>query len=131
MKNRLMVFKNFALELASLSKCQERQVAALITDRDLMQIYSIGLNGGAKGLEDCLCKSGYKYGCIHAESQAIAKNTSVDKEKVMFVTLAPCITCATLIINTGFIRVYYFEDWDKDDTGLQLLKAANIQVAKI
>jgi deoxycytidylate deaminase len=125
------VFKNFAVDLARLSKCEERHVAAIITDRDLMQVYSIGLNGGPKGLDNCICNIGHKYGCIHAEAQAIAKCTSTDKEKVMFVTLAPCIACATHIINNGFVKVYYFEDWPRDDTGIRLLKQANIQVVKI
>jgi len=129
---RQKVFMDFTLSLANLSKCEERGVAAVITDKELMQVYSIGINGGPKGLQDCLCRIDGKYGCLHAENQAIAKCLSDAKDKVMFVTLAPCKQCATAIINApgGFSRVYYHEDW-KEDTGLKLLKAAGIQVIKL
>ena len=132
MSTRLKVFKDFTMNLASLSKCKERQVAAIITDRDLTQVYSIGLNGGPKGLVDCLCAVDGKYGCIHAEINCLNKNRSDAPDKVMFVTLAPCKQCAAAIINTpgGFSTVYYFEEW-KEDTGLRLLRAASIQVVNI
>lgn len=129
---RLKVFKEFTQNLATLSKCQERKVAAIITDKDFTQVYSIGLNGGPKGLANCLCVVDGKYGCVHAEINCLVKNKCQDPDKVMFVTLAPCKQCAAAIINTpgGFSTVYYFEDW-KEDTGLRLLRAAGIQVVKI
>lgn len=132
MNMRLKVFKEFTQNLATLSKCQERKVAAIITDKDLTQVYSIGLNGGPRGLANCLCVVDGKYGCVHAEINCLVKNKCQDTDKVMFVTLAPCKQCAAAIINTpgGFSTVYYFEDW-KEDTGLRLLRAAGIQVVKI
>jgi deoxycytidylate deaminase len=50
----------------------------------------------------------------------------------MFITLAPCSSCAASIINApgGFKTVYYFMDW-KEDIGLKMLRAAGIQVVKI
>ena len=131
-KDRVVVFANFARELAKLSKCEERKVAAIITDKDLAQIYSIGLNGGPKGLVDCMCKIDGKYGCVHAEINALIKCRSDAPDKVMFVTLSPCKQCAAAIINApgGFSAVYYFEEW-KDDSGIKLLKAAGIHVARI
>ena len=42
---RMAIFKDFTNNLATLSKCSERHVAAIITDRDLTQVYSIGING--------------------------------------------------------------------------------------
>ena len=132
MQERAKVFKDFTLNLCNLSKCEERHVAAIITDRHLTQVYSIGVNGGPKGLENCLCKSGGKYGCMHAEINALIKCRANDVDKVMFVSLAPCKMCASAIINSpgGFAIVYYFEDW-KEDAGIKLLKAANIQVVRI
>jgi deoxycytidylate deaminase len=132
MNNRAEVFKRFTIDLATLSKCEERSVAAIITDKEMTQVYSIGINGGPKHLQDCLCKIDGKYGCIHAEVNALIKCKSDDPDKVMFVTLAPCKQCAAAIINApgGFSSVYYFEDW-KEDAGIKLLRAANIQVVKI
>ena len=131
-ESRKQVFKNFTNDLASLSKCTERHVAAIITDKKMTQVYSIGLNGGPVGLADCLCVLDGKYGCIHAEINALVKCTSTELDKVMFVTLAPCKQCATAIINApgGFSKVYYFEEW-KEDYGIQLLKAAGIHVERV
>ena len=129
---RKLIFKNFTIDLARLSKCTERKVAAIITDKDLTQVYSIGVNGGPKGLADCMCIINGKYGCIHAEINALIKCTTTEPDKVMFVTLAPCKQCATAIINApgGFSKVFYFEKW-KEDIGLQLLRNAGIHVEQI
>jgi deoxycytidylate deaminase len=129
---RHQVFKRFALDLANLSKCTERGVAAIITDKQLSQVYSIGVNGGPKGLADCMCIIDGKYGCIHAEINALVKCKEDSPDKVMFVTLSPCKQCAAAIINApgGFSAVYYFEDW-KEDSGIKLLRAAGIHVELI
>lgn len=129
---RREVFKDFTMQLASLSKCTERHVAAIITDKDLLQVHSIGINGGPKGLADCLCVLDGKYGCIHAEINALIKCRDEHLDKVMFVTLSPCKQCATAIINApgGFSTVYYVEKW-KDDMGLKLLVSAGIRVENI
>lgn len=130
--SRADIFKNFVIGLASLSKCTERGVAAVITNRDLSQVYSIGINGGPKGLADCMCVLDGKYGCIHAEINALIKCNSDEPNKVMFVTLSPCKQCAAAIINApgGFSEVMYVEKW-KDDSGLKLLSAAGIKVTEV
>lgn len=129
MNNRVEVFKRFVQDLATLSKCTERHVAAVITDKDMSQVYSIGLNGGPKGLADCLCTIDGKYGCIHAEQNALVKCLSDAPDKIMFVTLSPCKQCAAAIINApgSFSAVYYVDEW-KDKTGIKLLEAAGIKV---
>lgn len=125
---RIKVFARFANELSTLSKCEERRVAAIITDKDMTQVYSIGINGGPKGLADCLCRIDGKYGCLHAEINALVKCHSNEPGKVMFVTLSPCKQCAAAIINApgGFSTVYYMEQW-KDTMGLELLKNAGVR----
>lgn len=130
--NRRDVFKRFTMDLATLSKCCEHHVAAIITDKDLTQVYSIGINGGPKGLVDCMCKIDGKYGCVHAEMNALVKCHSDAPDKVMFITLSPCKQCAAAIINApgSFSAVYYCEEW-KDDSGIKLLKAAGIRVEHI
>jgi len=130
--SRARVFANFVADLSTLSKCEERKVAAIITDKAMTQIYSIGLNGGPKGLVDCMCKIDGKYGCVHAEINALVKCTNTESDKVMFVTLSPCKQCAAAIINApgGFSTVYYLEQW-KDTTGIELLRKAGITCVEI
>ena len=131
-QERIKVFKDFTNNLATLSKCSERKVAAIITDKELTQVYSIGLNGGPKGLVDCMCKMDGKYGCVHAEINALIKCMTADPGKVMFVNLSPCKQCAAAIINApgGFSAVYYFNEW-KDATGIKILKQAGIAVRQV
>lgn len=126
--SRSEVMMRFATDLSTGSKCEERSVAAVITSRTMDQVLSIGINGGPKGLADCLCVVDGKYGCVHAEINALSKCMSEEPGKVMFVTLAPCKQCAAAIINApgSFTKVYYKEMW-KEDTGLRLLNAAGIQ----
>lgn len=129
---KLQVFADFVDNLSKLSKCKEKQVAAVITDKYMMQVYSIGLNGGARGLDDCLCETSGKYGCVHAEINALIKCRSDANDKVMFVTLSPCVACAAAIINApgSFSAVYYLEEW-KNDEGLKLLRKSGIKTEKI
>lgn len=124
---RLIVFKNFVEDLATLSKCTDKKVASIIFSKDATQIYSIGINGGPKGGPDCLCTLGGKYTCAHAEANAIAKCHTNNNDKAMLCTLAPCITCATLIVNSGIKTVYYIKPYH-DITGIKLLIAAGIDV---
>ena len=76
-----------------------------------------------------MCKIDGKYGCIHAEINALIKCMTDEPGKVMFVTLSPCKQCAAAIINApgGFSAVYYSEEW-KDATGIKLLRQAGIVV---
>lgn len=129
---RTRIFAEFTRNLATLSKCNERKVAAVITDKAMTQVYSIGVNGGPKGLVDCMCSIDGKYGCVHAEINALVKCRSDELDKVMFVTLSPCKQCAAAIINApgSFSAVYYLEQW-KDTTGIRLLEAAGIKVVHL
>jgi dCMP deaminase len=126
-EDRLQVFAQFVANLASLSKCTDKQVAAIITDEAGMQIYSIGVNGGPAGGPDCLCGLGGKYTCAHAEANALAKCTTSCKGKIMICSLSPCVTCATLIINSGIMGVVYLEQY-RDDSGIKLLSEAGVGV---
>lgn len=124
---RVIVMRDFARNLARLSKCTDRHIAAIICNKELDQIYSIGINGGAKGGLDCLCNMGQKYTCVHAEANALAKCSTFDRHKVMFATVGPCVTCAAMIVNSGFDTVYIDERWKKPE-GEQILRDGGIEI---
>lgn len=124
------VYARFVLDLCSISKCKDKQTAAIAVSSDLQQVYSIGINGGPKGGADCLCGTPGKYTCIHSEANCIAKCTAADKDKVMICSYSPCVTCASLIVNSGFKKVYYIEAY-KDTTGLDILRNAGVAVERI
>lgn len=129
-EDRLQIFGRFVVDLAKLSKCSKRGVAAIITDSSGTQVYSIGVNGGPNRGLDCLCTLEGKYSCIHAEANALAKCTSTDQEKVMICTLSPCVTCASLIVNSGFKTVHFISEW-KDTTGIDILRIGGVTVQQL
>lgn len=119
--------------LRKLSKCKHGKVAAILVDEHFSQIYSIGINGGPSGQEDCCCGTkDAKYGCAHAEQNCLVKNQDYIHAKIMICTRAPCPTCATLIVNSGakITKFWYFEEF-KDNRGLQILTAADIRCTRI
>ena len=115
------------------SYCIRRKVGALIV-KDKM-IISDGFYGTPAGFENiCEDSDGLtKPYVLHAEANAITKiacsNNSSDGA-TMYVTAAPCIECAKLIIQAGIKRVVYSEKYRLED-GVNLLKKANIEVVYI
>ena len=115
------------------SYCKRRQVGALIV-KDQM-IISDGYNGTPSGFEN-VCEDEHnitKPYVLHAEANAITKvaaSSNSSKGATIYITSAPCIECAKLIIQAGIKRVVYSEKYRLED-GLDLLKRANIEVIYI
>jgi len=112
------------------SYCQRRKVGALIV-KDKM-IISDGYNGTPSGFENvCEDENGIsKPYVMHAEANAItkvARSGNSSDGATLYITAAPCIECAKLIIQAGIRRVVYAEKYRLQD-GLDLLKRANIEV---
>ncbi len=112
------------------SYCKRRQVGALIV-KDKM-IISDGYNGTPSGFENiCEDESGLtKPYVLHAEANAItkiARSGNNSDGATLYVTAAPCIECAKLIIQAGIKRVVYSEEYRLRD-GIELLQRAGIEV---
>ena len=110
------------------SYCRRRQVGALVV-KDKM-IISDGYNGTPSGFENtCEDDNGLtKPYVLHAEANAItklARSSNNSDGSTLYVTAAPCIECAKLIIQAGIRRVVYGEPYRIAD-GLQLLQRAGI-----
>jgi dCMP deaminase len=125
-------YMKFAKLVAERSTCRERHVGSVITSADYERVYSIGYNGNAAGRINSCEGDGSSGGCkcIHSEINALIKCGVTDKNKVMFVTLAPCVMCAKTMVNSGFSKVFYLEDW-KNNPGLTILRDASIVVTKL
>lgn len=115
------------------SYCKRRQVGALIV-KDKM-IISDGYNGTPSGFEN-VCEDENnvtKPYVLHAEANAItkiARSSNNSDGATLYVTAAPCIECAKLIIQTGISRVIYSEEYRIED-GINLLRRAGIEVKYI
>lgn len=99
------------------------------------RIISTGYAGSPKGLDHCQdagCSmlDGHCVRTIHAEANAIAfaaKFGAKTDGAVMYCTLAPCLNCAKLIINSGITEVVYLHRYSSDD-GLHILQMVGIGV---
>ena len=116
------------------SYCIRRQVGALIV-KDKM-IISDGYNGTPSGFEN-ICEDEVtgktKPYVLHAAANAItklAKSANNGDGATLYITAAPCIECAKLIIQAGIKRVVYCDDYHSDD-GILLLKRIGIEVTQV
>jgi len=121
------------------SYCVRRKVGAIIV-KDKM-IISDGYNGTPSGFENvCEYENSVKGKVgqtkpyvLHAEANAItkvAKSNNSSEGATLYVTDAPCLECAKLIIQAGIKRVVYEKDYRKDE-GIKLLERANIQIRQL
>ena len=115
------------------SYCQRRKVGALIV-KDRM-IISDGYNGTPCGFENvCEDENGItKPYVLHAEANAItkvAKSNNSSDGATLYVTAAPCVECAKLIIQSGIKRVVYRDSYRVTD-GLELMERAGIELLQI
>jgi len=112
------------------SYCERRKVGALVV-KDKM-IISDGYNGTPSGFEN-VCEDENnvtKPYVLHAEANAItklARSSNNSDGSTLYVTAAPCIECAKLIIQSGIKRVVYGEKYRLEE-GIDLLRKANIEV---
>ncbi|MFN4197397.1 MAG: deoxycytidylate deaminase [Flavobacterium sp.] len=126
-------YLRIAKEWSKLSYCKRKQVGAIIV-KDRM-IISDGYNGTPSGFENC-CEdeAGYtKWYVLHAEANAILKvagSTQSCEGATLYITLSPCKECSKLIHQSGIKRVVYLEGY-KDDSGLEFLKKAGVEVELI
>ena len=126
-------YLDMAVIWARNSYCRRRQVGALIV-KDRM-IISDGYNGTPSGFENvCEDEAGVtKPYVLHAEANAIskvAKSGNSSDGSTLYVTAAPCLECAKLIIQAGIRRVVYRDEYRLTD-GVDLLRLAGIEVEKV
>tara|TARA_B100000902_G_C27231961_1_gene875327 strand:+ start:325 stop:705 length:381 start_codon:yes stop_codon:yes gene_type:complete len=107
------------------------KVGALIVTSDNTQVLSLGYNGNAAGMSNV--PQSEEPGCsglLHAEINALLKlDYNNPKDKVMYLTLSPCINCSIAIINSGIKKVVFKEQYRNID-GINLLKDADIVIER-
>lgn len=97
-------------------------------------IISDGYNGTPSGFyNECEDENGNtKPEVLHAEANAITKLATSTQSSVgatIYITAAPCVECAKLIIQAKIIRVVYLHDYKNMD-GINLLRKAFVEVEK-
>ncbi len=118
---------------SELSHCTRKQVGAIIVKNGM--IISDGYNGTPSGFDNC-CEddSGDTHWYVlHAEANAIlkvARSTQNCAGSTLYLTLSPCKDCSKLVLQAGIERVVYIDGY-KDDSGLNFLREAGVEVVQI
>jgi dCMP deaminase len=133
-------FMSIAKVVSLRSNCIKRKVAAIIVkDR---RVISTGYNGTPRGARNCndggclrcntMAPSGTALSecvCCHGEENAITQaayhGTSL-KGSTLYTTLAPCLLCTKMIINSGIAEVVYNQDYSLNERALELLTECGI-----
>jgi dCMP deaminase len=127
------IYMDLAKLMAQRSTCLRKSVGCVITSTDFRKVLSVGYNGGASGLpHDCDPSQQGNCGCLHSEDNAVINcDAPRYEEKVVFVTMLPCVQCAKRLINLGNVKkIVYGEEYRLTDS-LQLFYQAGIPVVKI
>ena len=118
---------------AKLSSCTRLKVGCLIIKNDTP--IGLGYNGTPEGWDNC-CEgpTGLTLPEVsHAEENAFSKVTRSHESSEgasLFVTIAPCLPCATDIVRNKIKEVFYGELYRNDD-GLKYLEKAGIPTRQI
>ncbi len=140
------IFMELAENLARRSHCIKAQVGAVLV-KDT-RIISIGYNGPPAGTHNCDeefpetgCPRDSKGSCslaLHAEQNAIlyaVKNGSNIEGSTLYVTLAPCISCARVIYTMKIAKVLFLNSYAAYkgigvEEGVEFLKRFGVEVVQ-
>jgi dCMP deaminase len=124
---------------SKLSKALRAQVGAILVTKQGVTL--TGYNGTAVGrpneCETVHWNSNHelkhlitKPEVIHAELNCIMKAAREGVsciDATVYVTLAPCVQCAAMMLQAGVKRVVYLQQY-RDDSGIKLLQESNVVV---
>ena len=137
MKDKFISFYfDVAERTAQLSYAQRLKVGAVIVKDH--RILSYGYNGTPAGFDNC-CEIEIngdlvtKPEVIHAEQNAIlklARHGDSSAGAILFITHAPCVDCAKLILQSGIKRVYYKKQY-RSVHGIELLNSGGVEVIQL
>ncbi len=140
------IYMELAENLAKRSHCVKAHVGAVLT-KDT-RIVSLGYNGPPAGTHNCDeefpkdgCPRDSKGSCslaLHAEQNAIlyaAKNNVSVEGSTLYVTMAPCISCARVIYTIGIKKVFYLHSYAEykglpSDEGVDFLQKFGVEVVR-
>lgn len=144
-------FIEMALLVSMRSTCHRRAVGCVLVDAR-GHVLSTGYNGRAAGLPNCNERSpdalavdetpaayphrcpnsdappGEPNGCesIHAEQNALLQCRDVYAVETAYTTIAPCLTCVKLLLNTSCKRIVYEAEYAYPDAVRQWKVAGRV-----
>lgn len=108
------------------------KVGAIVVSDDNTRLLSLGYNGNYRGgPNEAESDQPGQSGMIHAEVNALIKcNYNFNRKKIMYLTHAPCVSCAKLIVNADISSVIYDFEY-RDMSGLKILRNSGIEVTRL
>jgi dCMP deaminase len=122
-------FLRFAEALARCSPARSHRTGCVLVSGNLERVLGAGFSGGAATALAAGRRAGVG-SLLHAEEHALLIAGAVEKDKLMFVTEAPCYLCAVRAINSGVSHVYYRTAGPRGRDGLALLRRAGKAVVQ-
>lgn len=123
-------YMTIASIIAKESKCERAKVGAVIVKNK--RIVATGYNGQASGVDNCCEESVNNVlttlpTVIHAELNAILNATTEDLNgATLYVTMSPCLHCASLIKQKGISKVVYGKMY-RDIESIKWLKENGVE----
>jgi len=133
---RHQMFQQITETVAERSTCERAKVGAIAVKDN--RVIAMGYGGAPAGVRHCTevgCALDPEGGCVrtvHAEQNVIAfaAKQGISLEGAdLYVTLAPCFSCAKLLINAGIKTIYYREPY-RDGRGLELLEECGLYIKR-
>ena len=126
-------YLRMATEWAKLSHCSRKKVGSIIVKNGI--IIADGYNGTPSGFDNCCEDSAGEthWYVLHAEANAILKlsrSNNSGEGSTLYITLSPCKDCSKLVLQAGIKRVVFIKSY-KDNSGIQFLRSAGVQVKQI
>lgn len=134
-------FMQLARVAATRSTCNRASVGCLIVRHH--RVLVTGYNGAPSGLPHC-DEAGHLFAdpdrpdhclrTLHAEQNALiqaALHGVSTNNATVYVTHAPCLTCAKMIINAGIRRVVYNRVHGDVATSLEMMSQAGIEISQM
>jgi dCMP deaminase len=125
-QERIPLFESYLRFAEALARCspeRTHRAGCVLVSFNLERVLGAGFSGGAVStLPSLPRRAGGSH--LHAEEHALLIAGAVEKDKLMFVTHAPCYLCAMRAINSGVSYVYFRNRGPHSSDGLDLLRAA-------
>lgn len=130
-------FLQIAAVMATRGTCLRAKVGCVLSRGNRLLV--TGYVGSRPGEPHCLdegCVIGETGGCVrtqHAEMNALqwARDLGVDvRGSTAYVTLSPCLQCASELVASGVVAIYYLTEYRKAEH-LETYRKIGITVAQI
>jgi dCMP deaminase len=132
-QSRIPLFESYLRFAEALARCSpepRHRAGCVLVSFNLERVLGAGFSGGAATILDGAARRPRGGDHLHAEEHALLIAGAVEKDKLMFVTEAPCYLCAVRAINSGVSHVYYRRRGSAPAHGLELLRRAGKTVVR-